>query len=247
MKGNYFLAVCDILGFSALVERESLDYVVSDSIAWFRKALNHSMHKGLFPEHVPETNDLDRHEHVGVAWFSDTLLFYTKSDTDESVRELLSVVAWLVFETMRGDTRGNTRVRVGVAYGAAFVDPRNSLFVGMPIVEAYRLEQAQQWSGGALSQSACDRLPEAIRSGKYADWWVTPHDVPLKAGQTRNTLALNWNLGIHGPGWRLRWSKQSAMPEKNDWAKDPSVCEKFVNTKAFHEAHCRECRFDPGT
>jgi class 3 adenylate cyclase len=234
MRQNYFLAVCDILGFSALVGKNSLESVV-ELLAWFRRSLNHSVLKSEFPDVVPATSDLARHEHVGVAWFSDTLLFYTKSDTDDAIRELLATVAWLVFEGM---VDGRTRVRAGIAYGEAYIDPQNSLFVGKPIVEAYRLERAQQWSGGALSQSACDRLPEKILS---ADWWVVQYDVPLKDGKTHRTLALNWNTGIHLPGWRLRWSAQSDVPSEADWAKDRSVCEKFVNTKRFHEAYCDDC------
>ena len=238
MQKKYFLAVCDILGFSALVENNPLGAVVDHSIAWFRKSLHHSIHKNGFPEQVPETAELDRHKHIGVAWFSDTILFHTKKDDDEAVRELLMAVGWLVFETI---VQGKTRVRAGVAYGDAFIDPNNSIFVGKPIVEAYRLEQAQQWSGAALSPSACDRVPEQARSGEYADWWVTPYDVPMKGHTTNRTLAVNWNWGIHHPTWRIRWSKESESPTQADWAKDPSLCEKFLNTKTFHEAHCRDC------
>lgn len=75
------------------------------------------------------------------------------------VQELLSTVAWLVFETLQG---GNTKVRGGLAYGD---DPLNALFVGRPIAEAYNLEKSQQWSGAAFSPSTVNRLPEMTRSG----------------------------------------------------------------------------------
>jgi len=239
MRQNYFLAVCDILGFSGLVEKNSLDFVVDQALAWFRQSLSHSVHKNGFPGQVPPTSDLDRHERVGVAWFSDTLLFYTKQDTDDAVRDLLATVAWLVFETM---LQGQTRVRAGVAYGEAFIDPTNSLFAGRPIVEAYQLEQVQQWSGGALAPSALNRVPEIARSGEFADWWLAKYDVPLKRGEILRTLALNWSQGIHHPLWRLRWSEASELPTPEDWKRDPSICEKFVNTKRFHETFCHECR-----
>lgn len=244
MKQNYLIGVCDILGFSALVEGKSLDTVVDHSLALFRKSLNHSVLKSSFPEQVPATSDLNRHEHVGVAWFSDTLLFYSKSDTDIAIRELLATVSWLIFETM---IQGHTKIRAGIAYGEAYIDSLNSMYVGKPIVEAYYLERIQQWSGGALSQSAFDRLPEAARSGKFADWWVTPYEVPLSNGQTRHSLALNWNMGIHHPDWRLRWSKESELPSELDWLRDSSICEKFVNTKKFHEANCKYCNLSNRT
>ncbi len=237
--GKYFVAVCDILGFSDLVRDKKLCVVVEQHLAWFRKALNHSIHKGEFPDAVPPASDLNSHTHVGAAWFSDSVLLYSKEDTDDAVREVLTSVAWLIFETMM---QGKTRIRAGIAYGEAFIDPENSLFVGQPIIDAHDLEKKQQWSGAALTKSAVDRLPEAVRSGKYADWWVIPYDVPLKKGATLATLAVNWNQGLHLPSSPLKWSKNSDLPSPNDWAAKRDICEKFVNTKIFHEKYCHACR-----
>ena len=240
MRANYTIAVCDILGFSALVESQPLDAVVDNAIGWFRKALNHSLLKSGFPTDVPPTSALDDHLNVGVAWFSDTVVIYTKDDTDEAVRDLLSSVAWLVFETL---IDGRTKVRAGIAYGEAYIDPTNSLYVGKPIVEAYRLEQQQQWSGAALAPSAVARLPEHVRNGEFADWWIKPWAVPLKSGEVLQTLAANWNQGIHSRDWRLRWSPSAEDPTVKDWEEKQDLCEKFANTKKFHLAHCHDCRY----
>jgi class 3 adenylate cyclase len=233
------IAVCDILGFSHLVESAELDAVVQNAMGWFRRALHHSIHKGEFPTGVPSLRALEAHPHVGVAWFSDTVLLYTKEDSNDAVRELLTVVAWLLFETTM---QGLTRIRAGISYGEVFLDPENSLYVGMPIVEAYRLEQKQQWSGAALAPSAEHRIPAEARTGRFADWRLTPYAVPLKGGTQVQALAVNWNQGIHALGWRFLWSSKSAEPTPDDWAANPDVCEKFINTRAFHEAHCQECR-----
>ena len=238
-QAKYFVAVCDILGFSDLVRDSDLRLVVERSVGWFRNALTHSVHKAEFPIETPPTADLERHTKVGVAWFSDTVLFYTKEDTDEAIQELLSTVAWLVFETI---LEGQTKVRGGLAYGEAFIDAQNSLYVGRPIIEAHELEKDQQWSGAALTQSAIDRLPELARTGKYADWWLVSHDVPLKNKRSCRTLAINWNQSFHDSLWRLRWSKTSDLPLESDWTAKASIFEKFINTKAFHELHCRNCR-----
>ncbi|HEY2865362.1 MAG TPA: hypothetical protein VGK37_17215 [Casimicrobiaceae bacterium] len=238
MRGDCTVAVCDILGFTRLVERQPLPDLVNNAIGWLRKALNHSLLKAGFPSDVPPLAALEGHPHVGVAWFSDTIFLYTKHDTDEAVRELLSTVAWLLFETMLD---GVTRIRGGVAYGNTHIDPQNSLYVGFPIIEAHKLEQTQQWSGASLAPSAVARLPEFTRSGEYIDWWVKPWDVPQKSGPPLNTLAVNWNAGSHLPEWRLRWSEHSDDPTENDWATKRDLCEKFVNTKRFHVAHCQDC------
>jgi hypothetical protein len=232
------VAVCDILGFSALLEKQPLENVIDGSIAWFRSALNHSIHKKDFPSSPPPTADLYTHPHVGVAWFSDTVLLYTKQDTDEAIRELLMAVGWLIFETI---IQGSTKIRGGISYGEAHIDQENSIYVGLPIVDAYRLEQRQQWAGVALSHAASERVPRFAHTGKYGDWWVTPWEVPLKGGESVSTLAVNWNWGIHAINWAFRWSPQADDPTEDDWLKDPSLCEKFVNTKRFHEAYCQDC------
>jgi class 3 adenylate cyclase len=238
VRGNCTVAVCDILGFSKLAENQPLATVVDNAIGWFRKALNHSLLKSGFPAEVPKLTELEAHPHVSVAWFSDTILFYTKSDTDEAVRQLLSTVAWLLFETI---LEAVTKVRGGIAYGGVHIDPENSLYVGTPIIEAYRLEQSQQWCGAALAQSAVNRLPEQVRAGEFFDWWIKPWDVPLKGNTSVRTVAVNWNAGIHHPTWRLRWSEHSDDPTSEDWLAKPDLCEKFANTKRFHLAHCRDC------
>jgi hypothetical protein len=70
---------------------------------------------------------------------------------------------------------------------------------------------------------------------------VIPWDVPLKEGKALSTLAVNWNWGIHHAGWRMRWSPESDDPTQRDRELQPELCEKFLNTKLFHEGHCHEC------
>lgn len=62
MKGNYTIAVCDILGFSDLIEKASLDSIVNDALAWFAKALHHSLHHQNFPDHRVTLNELQSHQ-----------------------------------------------------------------------------------------------------------------------------------------------------------------------------------------
>lgn len=92
MQSRSLIAVCDILGFSDLVSKHPLEAVVGNAVGWFRKALKHSVLGGGFAASPPPTRDLDSHPNVSVAWFSDTVLLYTKRDTDEAVGELLQAV-----------------------------------------------------------------------------------------------------------------------------------------------------------
>jgi hypothetical protein len=133
--------------------------------------------------------ELRKHPLIGFDWFSDTVLLYTREDTDDHCRELCATVAWLTFETM---LRSDVRVRCGVAYGEAHIDEGNGIYVGRPIVEAHELEKAQIWAGGAFTESAVNRLPQIARGGKVFDWFVVPYRVPLKMEGGATNLAVDW-------------------------------------------------------
>ena len=242
MTNNYTIAVCDILGFSHLVQENPLDHIVQGHLAWLRKALHHSIHREKFPGEVPSLQVLRNQSALGLAWFSDTILIYTLEDTDDKIRALTSSLGWLLFETMF--TVG-TRLRCGVSYGEAHIDTENSIYVGNSLIEAYRLEQAQVWSGGALTPQAAERLPVMARTGKYyADWFLVPYQIPVKDNKIVkmvDSLAIDWTIGLHGP-LDFRWSGTDAEPPADAWKTRPDIYTKWQYTKQFHNSICRTCR-----
>lgn len=234
---KYTVAICDILGFSNLVKERALNEVVQIHLGRLRKALHHSIHKGDFPSDPPSLESLQDQEQLGLAWFSDTVLLYTLEDNDENLRSLTAALGWLLFETI---WQVGTRVRCGVSYGEAFIDIKNSIYVGEPLIEAHRIEQDQAWSGGCLTHRAVERLPADAHSGRSAHWFLVPYHVPLKEGRKLETLAIDWTTGLHRR-LDLRWSATHAAPPEEEWQKRPGVCEKWQNTKTFHDQVCRYC------
>ena len=145
---KYMVAMCDILGFSEFVQNNPLEGIVKASFEWLRKALYHCMYKNGFPNESVTLNQLLAHGRLGLAWFSDTILIYTLEDTDECINALASTLGWLLFETMLVP---QVRLRCGVSYGEAYMDERNAMYVGKALIEAYQLQECQEWSGGALT------------------------------------------------------------------------------------------------
>jgi len=235
---NYTIAVCDILGFTRLVQRNPLEQVVGKSLGWLRRALHHSIHKVDFPSEAPSLKQLQEHPNVGLAWFSDTILLYTREDTEECLRSLISGVGWLLFETM---FTPDVRLRCGISHGESYIDSEQSVYVGQPIIDAYLLQEEQAWAGGALTNTAVERLPISARSGYFPEWFLVPYLVPLKNQQTIDTLAINWTFGIHPRGSDIQWSRSSSTPSTSDWESNPRVCEKWQNTRDFHNSVCRFC------
>ncbi|MGA9364148.1 MAG: hypothetical protein WBW16_07235 [Bacteroidota bacterium] len=240
MISNRTIAICDILGFRKLVADNPLNDVVQNALGFFRKTLHHSIHQDSFPEDSPSLKQLKNESRVGMAWFSDTVLFYSLGDTDEDCRRVIESTAWLLFETM---SFPHTRVRAAVSYGAVFVDDENGIFVGYPIIEAYELQHLQNWSGGALAPSIESRIPQHILSEQPLHWYFTDYPVPLKDLDRKFTdvhLAIDWTRGIHD-FQPFPWSKKSAEPTTEDKNKSPDVVAKWNNTRDFHSAKCRFC------
>lgn len=246
------VALCDILGFTKLIETVPLETVIEKPLVWFRKALHYAIHKAGFPFEPPSLEKLRDQKRLGIGWFSDTVLLYTLEDTDENVRDLIQTVGWLLFETTM--SLDWTRVRGAIAHGEVYVDPDASIFVGKPIIEAFQLEKEQQWSGCAVAPSGEDRLRQIVREEELRTdllpfdkrhimpgLWLTRYPVPLKKGRN-SLLAVDWTLGLH-PDWDLVWSRDRNEPNADEWAQNRSVCEKWENTRQFHRDMCRSCRF----
>jgi hypothetical protein len=236
------VAVCDILAFSKTVQTTPLREVVSKALDRFRRSLHHSVHKCEFPAEPVGITDLTNQKHLGVACFSDTILLYTKQDTFDSTAALTSALGWLFFENMFSR---DTRLRCAVSYGEVYMDPAEQVFVGQPLIDAYRLEKEQEWSGGALTTSASERVCELGFCRPDPDWWLVRYQVPVKNGQTIETLAIDWTWGLHGPvddvTSFLQWSDQRREPQVEDWLTHPDVCRKWANTRRFHSDVCRQC------
>lgn len=239
MKGNYLVAICDILGFSKLILQNDVDTVLKFGLGFLKKTLQHSIHKGSFPDENVSYKSLRDHNELGITWFSDTILIYTKKDENEICKKLMETVGWLIFENM---FTLNSRMRVGVSYGEAFMDGGEEIYVGKPIVEAYHLEKSQEWSGGALTKKAEERFGNYLAILNPVQSWVIPYEVPLKDGIKEKLLAINWTNAFHDRTLRnFNWKKDSPEPTLQECLEQPDVIKKWRNTKEFHEKNCWQC------
>jgi len=232
--GNRMVACCDILGFKKLVKSKPLDELLKGELARFYELLIFSLTQkwkdlkdlAQFPEFRGEQ------KRVRIAWFSDTYLIYGIGDDEDSHYNVIETVWWLVSVTM--DTA--TPVRAGVAYGEFYDKPENELYVGKALVEAYELEQAQEWVGGALSPKAARKTPQD------AMCHLKEYRVPLKtetaASPTCKTLAFDWTLIEHEAGIcdeRIQRAKSCAREGAQ------SIVRKWENTSRFHVETCVSC------
>ncbi len=228
MQQKYTIGLCDILGFKSHVKKTPLDTIVNESDTLFRSILWHSIHQKDFPEHKPELSELQNHADIGLLCFSDTILLYTKQDSDSAFLSLLSTLAWLLCETMY---ECDLRLRCGVSYGEAYIDAKNSIVIGQPIIDANELEKKQAWSGGALCETAFQRIPQEVHDGEYFGWPVVPYSVPCKNGEVEELLAIDWTIGAHLPN--IEWSPDHPEPTVKDCIEKFDICQKWYNMMKF--------------
>ncbi len=244
------VAVCDILGFSKTVFETPLELVVNGPLNKFYNALLFAIEQKLPSNGNLALANLQSQNRVGVQWFSDTVLIYSIDDSQKSLQELLQTISWLLFITV---FNRHIRIRVGISYGDVYIDNENKIYVGPAIVEAYKMEQAQEWSGGALTKSAEQVIPPMIPpcSADEFKWPVIPYNVPIKEDAKRvnelndfanKTLAINWTLGIHPANDNyFMWSKDKEYPTAEEANLYPDIEKKRINIKRFHDEICRQC------
>jgi len=223
--------IADILGFRARVLSRPPEDVVDTAVLYLRRALNFALHQqtGVDP---PSLNELDRHSHVGLGWFSDTVILYGRDDSDRTAKTFIDTVGYLAFLTT---IPPDARLRIGIDYGGLYVDEPNRIYVGPALVRAYELQEAQDWSGGALTSEARTRL-STIGDTPY----VVDYPVPGKNGIV-SEHAIDWTSGIH-IGEPLAWGPGQPEPPLRTEHSQPDVARKWRNTRRFHAERCEICR-----
>ncbi len=255
MANNAMVAVLDILGFKKLVHTLPLETITNDVLGYLRQALASAIYQCDTPSDTPSVDELKNQSRVGFAWFSDTLLFYTRNDNLEECQNLIQTVSWLIGHTVLVP---GLRLRGGIAYGELFHDSINDIYIGKAIVDAYQLEKKQEWSGGAFTKSAKEKIPSQYCTGRYLDWPIIEYDVPIKPskdfgyrsndtygevekykqelrnqGETKRLLAINWTFQHVMPVNLL-----DNLDPKYD---DAKAKHKLSNSQKFHDQVCRWC------
>jgi hypothetical protein len=97
---------------------------------------------------------------MGFMNFSDSIVFYTRDDSDACFESMLKVSG----EFMNGVICGPSRLMRGaIAHGAFFADPESNAYVGRALIDAYELEEAQDWLGLSFHNSVT-ALPQFDRA-----------------------------------------------------------------------------------
>lgn len=180
---NHFVAHFDMLGMSSLIRR-------NPDLAWQKLSdLSTAKQERL----SLDIERLDTGEYiqdqVRAFTFSDTIVAFSKSDTDN---DALAIVL-LTNELFASSLHYCVPLRGGIAHGQFAFNFDLNLFSGPALLDAYELGESSQWLGISLGKrvaEAIKRLPIAYSPRGKAT--VVEWEVPCKGGRSENRLVVNW-------------------------------------------------------
>jgi hypothetical protein len=184
---RYLLTVFDILGFSAWLERVGLVEVESTYERLIAETVKRDSMRSssLVRLNATEVASIYGRVPIGHAHFSDTIILWVPL-VQHFIGPFMARCADLLCEALQM----GVPLRGALAVGKAVLHERSSTFVGTPLVEAAKLEQAQDWVGASIGPSmlAADVVRELDPN------LVLPFDVPFKKGRSGVTsgFALDW-------------------------------------------------------
>lgn len=172
-----FVALFDILGFGELVRKNELG----------RVAKTYSRAKKAFKDILSHINAMNKGFKMDVTVkyrnFSDTFLIYTSMTGEGAFPSLLAACDGLFI----GAIENRLLIRGAVTCGELIVSA--GVEIGQPIVDAYKSEQNQDWSGCWITQRCISRID--IRD-YLTDKSLVKYRIPLKDGKVKTYFAFNW-------------------------------------------------------
>lgn len=229
------VAVLDILGFKAHLRSEGAESVFEHTMSPLREAVANATIVGEVESGTPAE--------VRALCVSDTVVLYRSIEWEyEALRgrsqippgTCLRAVGAAVAEFIKRGIRQTHPVlfRGAIAFGECLIQAAAQpyCYLGAPIIEAYELEQAQDWSGVALAPSAAG-LTERTRDALL----FVEYPAPLKR---------RWCGTIVEPALAVNWLSSGMTTETVSRAFGPQPAARDVerkrrNTVAFFD-HFKE-------
>jgi hypothetical protein len=180
---NHFVAHFDMLGMSSLIRKEP-------ELAWQKlSALSTAKQERLSLDIERKDTGEYIKDQVRSFTFSDTIVAFSKSDTDN---DALAIVL-LTTELFASSLHYCVPLRGGISLGSFAFNFDLNLFSGPALLEAYELGESSQWLGISIDgrvAEAVARLPIATSPRGRAT--VVEWEVPCKGGSIENRFVVNW-------------------------------------------------------
>ncbi|MBI3793547.1 MAG: hypothetical protein HY280_02315 [Nitrospinae bacterium] len=134
-----YICFLDVLGFSEIINSGGFE-----KFNKYIKIINRTI----------ESIDINQQYIV----FSDSIIIFSEDDNEQSFINLASIVSVISYEFLVNE---NLALRGSIAHGLVELlqEKTKTTLAGKPIIEAYKLEQSQNWIGVILARSVIARDP----------------------------------------------------------------------------------------
>jgi len=176
INGNCWVAYFDILGFSNMVESFPVNFVLEK----YKVAIDTS-------------NDYSEACKIKVKLFSDSFVFYTENDSQDSFRGITTASAVLFQKMFLKEIPMRGCLNVGQFYA----DEKNGVFFGQAITEAHNLAEGQNWLGFVLTEKTREKQMdfESVGFKSNNKLRYLEYEVPYKQKPYRRKLP-TYNLNL---------------------------------------------------
>ena len=239
-KDLWLVGVFDVLGFSARVKKDGVDKVYNDYQSLLKNVLNKpAIDTGGMYERVPEAGagagvfSMGGEISVNSTYFSDTILLWLPFKPGGR-KIFLQRCADLICEAlvMRIPLRG------AIALGEGYMHKATGIYLGQHIVDAARLEEAQEQLGIGLTMSAASSpLIPSVEPTQYIEY-----DIPIKQDLSTNEKPEYWSPCVLD--WARHWRNceygdliqclTELRPKEERFAKYYNNAIKFVEWSIAH-------------
>lgn len=176
-----FVCFLDIMGFKDMVMRNSHSeiYQMLEDLAKKRNTL--------------DTTKVARYgqDLMKTVSFSDTIVIFTKTDSQECLELLTFAVSWLFAKAIEKEIP----MKGALSCGDMSININQQIFFGQPLIDAYLLQEDVSFYGIVLHDSAEKKLNEF---GEDLLGYERYHDclIPLKSGKIKHFI-LDWVVGLN--------------------------------------------------
>lgn len=149
-NGKRFVSFFDILGFKSWIEVDG-----SKEVFKYVKGYLDMMIKSSLPNAIVNSDMSVEFEvqNVDFVYFSDSIIFYSKDDTEESFKALITASNTFMNVFNCGVSY---MLRGAMAYGEFYADDETRSYVGQALIDAYQLEEETNWLGFSFHSSVLE-------------------------------------------------------------------------------------------
>ena len=183
LKRQCFVGLFDILGFRNIVKNDKLEDV------WkaYRETTSHSSYI------MDNLDSLFKSKIINIDSFSDTFLIYTADHSNlgqEAIDTHFTVLLAVCDALFHSANTNKFPIRGAITVGELIV--KEGIHIGKPIVDAYEMEQKQDWIGCWICDDAIKLISKELLQRHMDGKLIFKYKIPFKSADIIYCYVFNW-------------------------------------------------------